>query len=183
MLWKVLLSAWLVSVAVCGANAQSLPNEVVPPNCDCDMDLMFLVDGSSSIGSEGFALAKEYIAHFIECYNCTNVGLIHCKCESNRSIPLCYYNNVPALVNAVEEIESCPRSTTRVGYCIYYSQCTTQWHAGFPSVVVVLADGRIYGTYNGRNTDDVAGYAENARNAGITVYAGAIGRSSLVNMN
>eukprot|EP00058_Branchiostoma_floridae_P014698 XP_002600186.1 hypothetical protein BRAFLDRAFT_66692 [Branchiostoma floridae] len=167
MMWKVLLSAWLVSVAVCGANAQRIPNEMVPPNCDCDLDLMFLVDGSSSIGSEGFDQAKEYIAHFIDCYNCTNVGLIHCKCESNRSIPLCYYNNVPALVNAVEEVESCP-STTRVGYCIYYSQCTTQWHAG---------------KANGRNTDDVAGYAENARNAGITVYAGAIGRSSLVNMN
>eukprot|EP00058_Branchiostoma_floridae_P014716 XP_002600204.1 hypothetical protein BRAFLDRAFT_118258 [Branchiostoma floridae] len=151
----------------------------IAPDCPCDLDVMFLVDGSSSIGSEGFALAKEYIAHFINCFDCPRIGFILCKCEVNTSIPLCYYDYVRDATTAVGEIETCP-SLTRIGYCIKHMQCTTDWKEGVPSIVVILTDGRIYGTIDGRYTEDVIGYAEAARDAGMEVYAGAIGREVFV---
>ncbi|XP_078686060.1 uncharacterized protein LOC144918848 [Branchiostoma floridae x Branchiostoma belcheri] len=148
-------------------------------NCtDCDLDLMFLVDGSSSVGEDGFQHAQQYMVNAIEDLSCSNVGMIYCKCESNISISLGKFDDVFDLQDAVGDVDFTP-STTRVGYCIKHMQCTTPWRDGVPRVVVVLSDGRIYGTYDGKHTEDVGAMAQAARDAGITLYAGAAGRSVL----
>ncbi|XP_078686061.1 uncharacterized protein LOC144918849 [Branchiostoma floridae x Branchiostoma belcheri] len=189
MWWKVLLTVWLVSVAMPGANAQMggssyemmYPEDPEPdPNCDCDVDMMILVDGSSSVGRDAFQLARDYIAHLIECFNCTNVGLLYCKCESKICIPFCVYDNIPDLITAVGEVPYFNGSKTRVGHCIYHAQCTTNWREGVPDVIVVLSDGQIYGTYEWGYYDDVASYAQNARDAGITIYTAGIGRDGFI---
>ncbi|XP_066295150.1 uncharacterized protein [Branchiostoma lanceolatum] len=182
---KVLLSALLVSVAVSGANAQ---NNMAPPEtssytygyeCYCNLDVMFLVDGSSSVGVNGWQDALDYVEEFIKCFNCPRVGFVHCKCEVNTTFPLCYYDNVLDAAGAVEDI-AFHHSLTRIGYCIYHAQCTTPWK-GAPKIIIVLSDGQIYGKFDGQNTEDVAAYSQNARDAGIEIWAGAAGRPNLIN--
>ncbi|XP_078686489.1 matrilin-2-like [Branchiostoma floridae x Branchiostoma belcheri] len=179
MWWKVLLTAWLVSVAMCGANAEGYP--LYNPCNQCNLNVVFLVDGSASVGPEAFNSVLEWIKYFIACFECPNVGFVYCKCETNTSIPLCSYDDIYALKYAVMDIDYCP-SVTRVGYCIKHMQCTTPWKDGVPHIVVVLTDGQIYDTYryNGYQVEDVAGMAQAARDSGLEFYAGAIGRSIFV---
>ncbi|XP_019643153.1 PREDICTED: uncharacterized protein LOC109484341 [Branchiostoma belcheri] len=139
---------------------------------------MYLLDGSASIGEDGFERAKQFIADVAVACNDSNVGIVHCKCESRTTVPLGKFDDVLDLQDAIGDVDFIP-STTRVGYCIKHMQCTTPWQDDVLRVVIVLTDGRIYGTYDGKHTEDVAAMAQAARDAGMELYAGAAGRSVL----
>ncbi|XP_019616702.1 PREDICTED: phospholipase A2 A2-actitoxin-Ucs2a-like [Branchiostoma belcheri] len=74
----------------------------------CPLDVMFLIDGSWSIGQEEFERARAYISRIVECFSngaVTEVGVIqYYDCTPKVGIPLGHYRwDTPGLLNAIRD--------------------------------------------------------------------------------
>ncbi|XP_035684605.1 matrilin-3-like [Branchiostoma floridae] len=164
---EMLAVACLLLAAICKANAQ------------CSFDVVFLADSSSSVRPHGTTAANIYIRDAIDCLTMYNVydvgvGVTHFTCTSTEHIPLGHYTlGDPELTAAVGNIAH-TGGLSRIGLAIRKMKDTTSFRSGVPRVAVVLTDGVGQGDANER-VDDYAEQAEEAREAGITLYAVATG--------
>eukprot|EP00058_Branchiostoma_floridae_P000999 XP_002586487.1 hypothetical protein BRAFLDRAFT_75125 [Branchiostoma floridae] len=110
----------------------------------CPVDLMFLIDGSYSIGREGFEKARDYISYIVGCFSedtDINVGVIQYKCLPNVDIPLGSYTDIPGLQNAILSDVEFSGGQGKTGAAINHMTCATQFREQVRKVAVVATDG------------------------------------------
>ncbi|XP_078604620.1 uncharacterized protein LOC144878174 isoform X2 [Branchiostoma floridae x Branchiostoma japonicum] len=149
---------------------------------ECSFDIVFILDRSSSIGPYGMYIAEKYIAYIIRCLHGLDVevGYIVFDCISKWLISLGLYNvDTTALIPEIKAAEF-TGGESRVGNAIYHLMCTANYRNGIPSAAIILTDGVAYEEHP-NNLYELQSNA--ARAMGIELYAVAIGREFLFNLN
>ncbi|XP_066300013.1 collagen alpha-3(VI) chain-like [Branchiostoma lanceolatum] len=139
------------------------------------LDLVFLLDGSGSVGTTNFELVKDFTSEVVLNFNIsadtTNVGVVQYSDTVRNEFFLSSYDTKLPLIDAINQI-SYLTGGTLTGFAIdYVRQSSFSRPAGarntFPDVLVVLTDGL--------SQDDVVSSAAAARSQGITIFAVGIG--------
>ncbi|XP_078580606.1 uncharacterized protein LOC144864418 isoform X3 [Branchiostoma floridae x Branchiostoma japonicum] len=139
------------------------------------LDLVFLLDGSGSVGTTNFELVKDFTSEVVLNFNIsadtTNVGVVQYSDTVRNEFFLSSYDTKLPLIDAINQI-SYLTGGTLTGFAIdYVRQSSFSRPAGarntFPDVLVVLTDGQ--------SQDDVVSSAAAARSQGITIFAVGIG--------
>ncbi|CAH1261779.1 KCP [Branchiostoma lanceolatum] len=177
MLWKLLLSALLMSVAIRGIVGTDQRVARQAPDV-CSADFVFLVDDSWSISSARFGLAKQFIIDFLQCFTDNEdigIGVILYNCAPRTGIPLGMYTTTdPVLPVAVSQLMQ-KGGLSKIGLAIRFMGDTSNFRAGVPRAAILLTDGMAQSDVNAQAMDDYEAQAEVARNAGIDLYGVVIG--------
>ncbi|CAH1241297.1 COL6A3 [Branchiostoma lanceolatum] len=173
-------STWDNSVPMCIA-ITTTPPPTTPRAPVCanfpygGLDLVFLLDGSGSVGTTNFELVKDFTSEVVLNFNIsadtTNVGVVQYSDTVRNEFFLSSYDTKLPLIDAINQI-SYLTGGTLTGFAIdYVRQSSFSRPAGarntFPDVLVVLTDGQ--------SQDDVVSSAASARSQGITIFAVGIG--------
>ncbi|XP_078660839.1 uncharacterized protein LOC144905190 isoform X3 [Branchiostoma floridae x Branchiostoma belcheri] len=139
------------------------------------LDLVFLLDGSGSVGTTNFELVKDFTAEVVLNFNIssdtTNVGVVQYSDTVRNEFFLSSYDTKLPLIDAINQINYLTGGTL-TGFAIdYVRQSSFSLPAGarptFPDVLVVLTDGL--------SQDNVVSSAAAARSQGITIFAVGVG--------
>ncbi|XP_066269245.1 uncharacterized protein [Branchiostoma lanceolatum] len=158
------------------------PQEVPPPEPKewvCSIDLVLVVDLSSSLTEPGFFSLKRFIIDLILCFIelCVDaqIGIITYDCVPTAYLPLCTYPpDDSTVMDRVNCLMYTRRGGSRTGHAISFMAETSDFRDGFPHAAVVMTDGR--------SDDDSAAQADVARASGIDVYGVSTGLPFLQNM-
>ncbi|CAH1261512.1 COL6A6 [Branchiostoma lanceolatum] len=204
MVWKLLLPTLVMFVAIHGATGQfqglppqppapipPVPQEesvpyppapepepqppVKPGPGVCTVDVVFVIDESSSISTSWFNRVKRFIVDFLNCFKAFHqiwLGIIQFNCVSRTYLPLGPPYGLPPFIfdDMMQE-----GGLSRIGKAIRYMRDTTRFRDDYPRVAVVLTDGWDQSDSEGQATDDYAAQADAARAAGIELYAVGVG--------
>ncbi|XP_066263990.1 complement factor H-like isoform X1 [Branchiostoma lanceolatum] len=109
----------------------------------CSVDLIFLIDGSSSIGRDGFEKAKEYISYIIGCFSNgnVNVGVIQYERTPKVDIPLGSHMDTVGLQDAIISDVFFSGGQGRTGAAIRCMTTVTPFREQARKVAVVATDG------------------------------------------
>uniref|UniRef100_A0A4W3JCP4 VWFA domain-containing protein n=1 Tax=Callorhinchus milii TaxID=7868 RepID=A0A4W3JCP4_CALMI len=138
-------------------------------------DLVFILDGSFSVGPENFEIVKSWIVNISSSFEIgnkfTQVGVIQYSDDPLLEIPLGKYSSNEDLMKAMEAIEYMG-GNTRTGKAITFGVkdvFSSSYRAAnaVTKVAIVLTDGK--------SQDDVKDYAEEARKKKITLFAIGVG--------
>ncbi|XP_078663593.1 uncharacterized protein LOC144906813 isoform X2 [Branchiostoma floridae x Branchiostoma belcheri] len=162
---------------VCYCVGSTVDWEAAPMICPaCSVDVVFVVDDSSSITSS--MVAKQYMKYFLQCFNqdaWVYVGVILFNCVPRTAIPLGNYTvSDPALPGHIDMLMK-EGGLSRIGVAISYTTHTSNFRNGAHRVAVVLTDGYADGNGHESTMDDYAAQADAARDAGISLYSVGIG--------
>ncbi|XP_035684406.1 von Willebrand factor A domain-containing protein 2-like [Branchiostoma floridae] len=166
MLWKVLLSSFVVFVAIRGIVATD-------DGCDSPLDLFFVLDGSSSVGPPNFRKVKEFTADVVSKFtvgpNNTLVGVIQFSHYSRMEFNLGEYMNMTTTLSAINAIKY-QKGATYTPKALDRARKEALWRGeAVPKVMIVLSDGR--------SAIDVTEASKALADAGIIVYAIGVGRA------
>ncbi|CAH1261504.1 COL6A6 [Branchiostoma lanceolatum] len=190
MPWKLLLPALVMVVAIHETVGQDRGPPPVPPRPGddpttapptvpgpgeyivvdaptCSVDIVFVVDESSSISTSWFDRVKRFIVDFLDCFTNLNdvwVGVIPLHC-----VPRTYLRLSPATDRDPFDFNQLMQKggQTRAGLAIRFMKDTSYFRIGVPRAAVVLTDGQ--------SDSPVQAEADAARTAGIGLYAVSIG--------
>ncbi|XP_078584278.1 uncharacterized protein LOC144866627 [Branchiostoma floridae x Branchiostoma japonicum] len=165
------------------------PSEVVPtmppppPTREpktpvCSLDLVLVVDLSSSISMSAFFSIKRFIIDLIYCFIefCVDVeiGIITYDCVPTWFLPVCTYPmEDPTLIDTVNCLMYTAGGETHTGGALRYMTDTADFRDGFPRAAVVITDGQ--------SGDEYTAEANAARAAGIGLWGVAAGHPLLLN--
>ncbi|XP_035659412.1 matrilin-2-like [Branchiostoma floridae] len=139
----------------------------------CFIDIVLVLDVSSSIPKDQFVLARDFMMYFVECAEfqglAIRIGVICYNCEAKT-----YFDLTPIAQGMEYKIHyiTYKGGETRTGHAIYYMNCTSNWRQESHPAAVILTDGR--------SNDDELDEAVKARAAGIDLYAVGFGYPLLV---
>ncbi|XP_048116305.1 matrilin-2-like isoform X2 [Alosa alosa] len=152
-------------------------------NCkksDCGdgvMDLVFVIDGSKSLGTANFERVKRWVNDIVETLAVsrggTRVGLIQYSTKVRTEFTLGQHERTQAIQQAVASMQYMGRgsmtgSALRHMFERSFSAAEGGRH-GVPRVSIVFTDGR--------SQDDVSGWATEAKQAGVRIYAVGVGKA------
>ncbi|XP_062393820.1 matrilin-2-like [Sardina pilchardus] len=152
-------------------------------NCkksDCGdgvMDLVFVIDGSKSLGTANFERVKRWVNDIVEALAVsrggTRVGLIQYSTKVRTEFTLAQHDRTQAIQQAVSSMQYMGRgsmtgSALRHMFERSFSTAEGGRH-GVPHVSIVFTDGR--------SQDDVSGWATKAKQAGVRIYAVGVGKA------
>ncbi|CAH1272402.1 COL12A1 [Branchiostoma lanceolatum] len=180
---KLLLTTFVVLVVSAGTFAQyssskssssSSEEEPDPRTDDCSIDIVLVLDDSSSIKTSLFYDTRDYMNAFASCFDSTDdvtVGVVLYNCEARTEVVLGKYTASDHYL--MYEIASLKQQggVTRTGPAIRYMKDTANFRGGTQRVAIVLTDGYI----QGEPLDDHVAEANAARAAGITLYSVGLG--------
>ncbi|XP_035660181.1 uncharacterized protein LOC118404906 [Branchiostoma floridae] len=143
---------------------------LTPSIVPCAIDIVLVLDVSSSISQDQFLLARDFMMDFVDCAafegKDVRVRVISYTCEAHT-----YFSLTPITVGMSYEIEHLMRGDgggeTRTGHAIYHMRHTSKFGAESHHAAVILTDGQ--------SDDDAIAEAEDARDAGIDLYAVVVG--------
>ncbi|XP_034147491.1 vWFA and Collagen domain-containing protein [Esox lucius] len=154
----------------------------VDPQKDCSTasnDLVYIMDGSSSVGTPDFNLAKRWLVNITSGFQVssrhTQVGVVQYSDTPRLEIPLGKHLSSPELVGAINAI-SYLGGNTQTGRAIKFATqhvfpSSTRTHPARNRIAVVLTDGR--------SQDDVVDAAVEAKAQNIILFAVGVGNEIL----
>eukprot|EP00128_Syssomonas_multiformis_P015405 Colp12_sorted_trinity150504_noHs@12758 len=150
--------------------------------CTNNIDVVFVIDESGSIGDENFARVKDFVYSIVNSFGAigptgTQVGLVTYSDKIGTTINLNTYGSKDTLLAAIQGL-SYSRGGTGTGAAIQYSINNIYQEAkglrsetsGVPRVMVVVTDGQ--------SQDDVRPAAMAARGRGINVFTVGVGQAN-----
>ncbi|KAL7886996.1 hypothetical protein AOLI_G00047170 [Acnodon oligacanthus] len=151
----------------------------VPQGCSANLaDIVFLVDGSSSIGDEDFLKVKQFLHTFIEGLDVRSdkirVGLVQFSNDPHQEILLGKYADKNELLEKVDELVY-RKGGTETGKALSFLQNYYFTQAGgsrigqnVPQIAVVITDGD--------SGDDMKKPATELRNKGVLIFTIGVGK-------
>ncbi|XP_072535448.1 matrilin-2-like, partial [Salminus brasiliensis] len=135
------------------------------------IDLMFVVDGSKSLGIENFELVKQFVIGLVGALpSSTRVGLLQFSTSVQTEFTLGQYHSVRDVQKAIAAVRYMGRGS-RTGTAIQHlvQHSFSQSRAGISRIAVILTDGR--------SQDNVSKWASKAKANGISIYAVGVGKA------
>ncbi|XP_054638053.1 matrilin-2-like [Dunckerocampus dactyliophorus] len=141
------------------------------------MDLVFVIDGSKSLGSDNFELVKQFVNAIVDSLDIsetgTHVGLVQYSTKVRTEFTLGQYSTAQAVKQAVTGMRymgkgSMTGSALRHMFELSFS-AKEGARTNIPRVCIVFTDGRSH--------NDVSEWASKAKNSGITIYALGVGKA------
>ncbi|XP_071390465.1 matrilin-2-like [Centroberyx affinis] len=148
------------------------------PECgDGVMDLVFVIDGSKSLGSANFELVKQFVSGIVDSLDIsrtgTHVGLLQYSTKVRTEFTLGQYTTAQHIKQAVARMQYMGRGSmtgSALRHMFEYSFSAKEGaRTNIPRVSIVFTDGR--------SQDDVSEWANKAKNAGVTIYALGVGKA------
>ncbi|XP_019646188.1 PREDICTED: transmembrane cell adhesion receptor mua-3-like [Branchiostoma belcheri] len=148
------------------------------PSCKTQklkVDLVFLLDGSGSIGRTNFQKLKDFTSQIVNTFDIspthTRVGVVQYATLPNTEFELNSYSDRSHVLSAIERIPY-KRGSTNTGKAIDFVRRrkfipTNGDREDVRDVLIVITDGESY--------DDVVDPARRAAQSGITLYAVGVG--------
>uniref|UniRef100_A0A674MXT1 Collagen alpha-1(XII) chain n=1 Tax=Takifugu rubripes TaxID=31033 RepID=A0A674MXT1_TAKRU len=133
-------------------------------------DLVFLVDGSWSVGRENFKHIRSFIASLAGAFDIgedkTRVAVVQYSTDTRTEFPLTRYNRRGDLLQAINSLPY-KGGNTMTGDAIDYLLQNIFTEAGgsrkaFPKVAMIITDGK--------SQDSVEEYAKRLRNIGVEIF-------------
>ncbi|XP_078693731.1 collagen alpha-3(VI) chain-like [Branchiostoma floridae x Branchiostoma belcheri] len=158
-----------------GATIDSSQVALTAPVCNVRVDLVFVLDGTGSVGADNFERMKTFVQKMISDFEigpeATRIGVVVYSHRAELAISLDAFEDGGALQDAVAAI-AYPGGYTRTGAAIDYtttSAFSTRNGAreGVVRVAIILTDGISY--------DDPSEPAQSMRKAAIITYVVGIG--------
>ncbi|MED6278528.1 Matrilin-2, partial [Characodon lateralis] len=147
------------------------------PGChDGVMDLVFVIDGSKSLGYANFELVKQFVNSIVDSLDIsrmgTHVGLIQFSTKVRTEFTLGQHITVQDIKRAVTQMQYMGRGSMTGSALRHMFQFSFSEKEGarlnIPRVCIVFTDGR--------SQDDVSEWANKAKNSGVTIYALGVGK-------
>ncbi|XP_069393247.1 matrilin-2 isoform X2 [Paralichthys olivaceus] len=148
------------------------------PECgDGVMDLVFVIDGSKSLGPANFELVKQFVNGIVDSLDIskmgTHVGLLQYSTKVHTEFTLGQYTTARDVKQAVAQMQYMGRGSMTGSALRHMFEFSFSVKEGArpntPRVTVVFTDGR--------SQDDVSEWATKAKNSGITMYALGVGKA------
>ncbi|XP_035677024.1 mucin-5AC-like [Branchiostoma floridae] len=139
--------------------------------CKMQADILFVVDGSSSIPPEEFEKVKTFlnniVGHFDISPTATQVGVVQYSSSPQQEFALNAHSSLVSLQQAISNIVVIGRGTSTGSALIFARDhaltAANGARPGVPKIVVVMTDGM--------SADDVTLPSQNLRNDGVTTFA------------
>ncbi|XP_023670729.2 matrilin-2 isoform X4 [Paramormyrops kingsleyae] len=146
------------------------------PECG-KMDLVFVIDGSKSLGLANFQLVKQFVNSIVGSLNVsrghTQVGLLQYSTKVRTEFSLGQLSSAPAIKQAVSRMQYMARGSMTGSALRHMFEVSFSPERGSrPSVhrvSIVFTDGR--------SQDDVSKWAAKAQESGIIIYAVGVGKA------
>uniref|UniRef100_A0A672SC99 Collagen alpha-1(XII) chain n=1 Tax=Sinocyclocheilus grahami TaxID=75366 RepID=A0A672SC99_SINGR len=167
---------YLVTITSYSGSEESIPisGQITKFVSECSAsaiaDLVFLVDGSWSVGRENFKFIHSFIAAMAGAFDLgedkTRVGVVQYSTDTRTEFNLNQYFKRAELLRAINSLPY-KGGNTMTGEALDYLLKnmfteTAGARKGFPRVVVVITDGK--------SQDPVEGYAKRLKNAGVEIF-------------
>ncbi|KAM6968144.1 matrilin-2-like [Aplochiton taeniatus] len=144
---------------------------------DGAMDLVFVIDGSKSLGAANFELVKQFVNSMVDSLDVssrgTHVGLLQYSTKVRAEFTLGHFTSAKEVKRAVSAMRYMGRGSmtgSALQHVFEHSFSAREGaRPGVPRVSVVFTDGR--------SQDDVSGWATKTKDAGVTMYALGIGKA------
>uniref|UniRef100_A0A667ZQ82 Matrilin 2 n=1 Tax=Myripristis murdjan TaxID=586833 RepID=A0A667ZQ82_9TELE len=141
------------------------------------VDLVFVIDGSKSLGSANFERVKQFVKAIVDSLDIsrtgTHVGLLQYSTKVRTEFTLSRFATAQDIKQAVGRMQYMGRGSmtgSALRHMFEYSFSAKEGaRANTPRVSIVFTDGR--------SQDDVSEWANKAKNAGITIYAVGVGKA------
>ncbi|XP_072249450.1 matrilin-2-like [Leuresthes tenuis] len=141
------------------------------------MDLVFVIDGSKSLGPANFELVKQLVNSIVDSLDIsrtgTHVGLIQYSTKVRTEFTLGQYVTAQDIKQAVNRMQYMGRGSmtgSALQHMFEHSFSAKEGaRPGIPRVSIVFTDGR--------SQDDVSEWANKAKNSGVTIYALGVGKA------
>uniref|UniRef100_A0A673V993 Matrilin-2 n=1 Tax=Suricata suricatta TaxID=37032 RepID=A0A673V993_SURSU len=144
------------------------------------IDLVFVIDGSKSLGEENFEIVKQFVTGIIDSLvisaKAARVGLLQYSTQVRTEFTLRNFSSAKDMKKAVAHIKYMGKgSMTGLALKHMFERSFTQAEgarpllARVPRVAIVFTDGRAQ--------DDVSEWARKAQANGITMYAVGVGKA------
>ncbi|KAM5280912.1 matrilin-2 isoform 3-T3 [Ctenodactylus gundi] len=144
------------------------------------LDLVFVIDGSKSLGEENFEIVKQFVTGIIDSLavspKAARVGLLQYSTQVRTEFTLKNFHSAKDMKKAVAHMKYMGKgSMTGLALKHMFERSFTQVEgarslsARVPRVAIVFTDGRAQ--------DDVSEWANKAKANGITMYAVGIGKA------
>ncbi|XP_066265127.1 matrilin-2-like isoform X4 [Branchiostoma lanceolatum] len=151
-----------------------VPVIVNPPvplgSCQAPVDLVFVIDGSGSVGAAEFEKVKAFMKNVVSGFNIgavkTKVGVIQYSSSVKEEFSLNAHWTNTAVLNAIDNIVYMGGGT-QTGTAITYMKDNSQWRPNVAKIAIVVTDGQ--------SGDDVQVPSTQAQTAGITMHAIGVG--------
>uniref|UniRef100_A0A8D0CV88 Matrilin 2 n=1 Tax=Sander lucioperca TaxID=283035 RepID=A0A8D0CV88_SANLU len=148
------------------------------PECgDGVMDLVFVIDGSKSLGPANFELVKQFVNGIVDSLDIsrtgTHVGLLQYSTKVRTEFTLGQYTTAQNIKQAVSRMQYMGRGSMTGSALRHMFELSFSAKEGarpnIPRVSIVFTDGR--------SQDDVSEWANKAKNSGVTLYALGVGKA------
>ncbi|XP_008290436.1 matrilin-2 isoform X2 [Stegastes partitus] len=141
------------------------------------MDLVFVIDGSKSLGPANFELVKQFVNGIVDSLNIsrmgTHVGLLQYSTKVRTEFTLSQYTTARNIKQAVSRMQYMGRGSMTGSALRHMFEFSFSAKEGArpntPRVSIVFTDGR--------SQDDVSEWATKAKNSGVTIYVLGIGKA------
>ncbi|KAL2767004.1 matrilin-2 isoform c precursor [Daubentonia madagascariensis] len=144
------------------------------------IDLVFVIDGSKSLGEDNFEVVKQFVTGIIDSLaispKAARVGLLQYSTQVRTEFTLRNFNSAKDMKKAVAQMKYMGKgSMTGLALKHMFERSFTQVEgarppsARVPRVAIVFTDGRAQ--------DDVSEWANKAKANGITMYAVGVGKA------
>nr|XP_058898449.1 matrilin-2 isoform X4 [Kogia breviceps] len=144
------------------------------------VDLVFVIDGSKSLGEENFEIVKQFVTGIIDSLaispKAARVGLLQYSTQVRTEFTLRNFSSAKDMKKAVAHMKYMGKgSMTGLALKHMFERSFTQVEgarplsARVPRVAIVLTDGRAQ--------DDVSEWASKAQANGVTMYAVGVGKA------
>ncbi|XP_016340926.1 collagen alpha-1(XII) chain-like [Sinocyclocheilus anshuiensis] len=146
------------------------PSEAVKCSVSAIADLVFLVDGSWSVGRENFKFIRSFIGAMAGAFDIgedkTRVAVVQYSSDTRTEFNLNQYYRRPDVLRAIKNLPY-KGGNTMTGDAMDYLVKNTFTAAagarkGFPKVAMIITDGK--------SQDPVGEYAERLRNIGVEIF-------------
>uniref|UniRef100_A0A8C5MWS9 Matrilin 2 n=1 Tax=Leptobrachium leishanense TaxID=445787 RepID=A0A8C5MWS9_9ANUR len=144
------------------------------------VDLVFVIDGSKSLGEDNFELVKQFVIGILDSLEISQkaarVGLLQYSTHVRTEFTMAQYSSAKDMKKAVSQIKYMGRgSMTGLALKLMFEKSFTEAQGsrplsmGVPRVAIVFTDGRAQ--------DEVSDWASRAKQNGITIYAVGVGKA------
>ncbi|XP_075897101.1 matrilin-4-like isoform X2 [Nelusetta ayraudi] len=141
------------------------------------LDLVFVIDGSKSLGPANFKLVKQFVNSIVDSLDVsrtgTRVGLLQYSTNVRAEFTLSQYASAQEVQRAVSQVQYMGRGSMTGSALRHMFEFSFTAKEGarpdIPRVSVVFTDGR--------SQDDVSEWANKAKTSGVTIYAVGVGKA------
>ncbi|XP_067834125.1 matrilin-2-like isoform X2 [Heptranchias perlo] len=147
---------------------------------DGAVDLVFIVDGSKSLGAQNFQSVKQFVNNIVDALeiapNATRVGLVQYATKVRTEFPLRRYSTVNEIKAAVSRTKYIGRGSMTglplkqiFKNSFKVAEGARALSENVPKIAIMFTDGRAQ--------DEVAEWATKAKQNGINIYAVGVGKA------